>query len=118
MTGEEQAAAMAAHDACGIEGSKEMARWLWNKHFSAVAKDNVAVEAMPPMIGSEVQPLTDLVLHQWCLSLFGLPLGELWYLKSLSEYCRVKERYTFFLTSAPLNVPGAIGSPSNALAII
>jgi hypothetical protein len=27
-----------------------MARWLWDHHFAAVASDNMAVEAMPPMI--------------------------------------------------------------------
>ncbi|KAJ5668660.1 cyclase [Penicillium macrosclerotiorum] len=118
MTGLEQAEAMASHHACGIEGSKEMARWLWDQHFAAVASDNVAVEAMPPMIGGEVQPLTNLVLHQWCLSLFGMPLGELWYLKTLSEQCQAYRKYTFMLTSSPLNFPGAVGSPPNALAIL
>ena len=118
MDGNEQAAAMATHHACGIEGSKDMARWLWDNHFAAVASDNVAVEAMPPIVDGVEQPLTHLVLHQWCLSLFGLPLGELWYLKDLADQCRILGKYTFLLTSAPLNVPGAVGSPPNALALL
>lgn len=118
MTGDEQAAAMASHHACGIEGSKEMARWLWNQHFAAVASDNVAVEAMPPILDGVEQPLTHLILHQWCLCLFGLPLGELWYLKSLADQCKALGRYEFLFTSSPLNVPGAVGSPPNALAIL
>ncbi|KAJ5777600.1 hypothetical protein N7520_000846 [Penicillium odoratum] len=118
MDGSEQAASMASYQACGIDGSEEMARWLWNTHFAAVASDNIAVEAMPPMINGLVQPLTHLILHQWCLSLFGLPLGELWYLKTLADKCKALKKYTFLLTSAPLNVPGAVGSPSNALAIL
>ncbi|KAJ5280723.1 cyclase [Penicillium angulare] len=118
MSGDEQAAAMANHHACGIEGSKDMARWLWNQHFAAVASDNVAVEAMPPLVDGVEQPLTHLILHQWCLSLFGLPLGELWYLKNLADQCKPLGKYTFLLTSSPLNVPGAVGSPPNALALL
>ena len=57
------------------------------------------------------------MLHQYFLSLFGCNIGELWDLKALSEQCRKAKRYTFLLTSIPLNVPGAIGSPPNALAI-
>ena len=58
------------------------------------------------------------MLHQWFLALFGLHIGELWSLKALSEYCARTKKYTFLLTSVPLNVPGAIGSPPNALAIL
>lgn len=58
------------------------------------------------------------VLHQWCLSLLGMPLGELWDLKALADVCKKVGRYSFLLTSAPLNVPGAVGSPPNALAIL
>lgn len=118
VSSEEQAAAMSTHHSCGLEGNEEMARWIWNSHFAAVASDNVAVEAMPPMIDGQEQPLTQLVLHQWCLSMFGLPLGELWYLKHLSEQCRADSKWTFLLTSAPLNLSGAVGSPANALAIL
>jgi len=57
------------------------------------------------------------VLHQYFLSLFGLPIGELWDLKALSEQCKKSGKYSFLLTSVPLNVPGGIGSPPNALAL-
>ena len=57
------------------------------------------------------------VLHPWLLSMFGMPIGELWDLKALSEQCKKSGRYSFMLTSVPLNIPGLIGSPPNALAI-
>lgn len=57
------------------------------------------------------------VLHQYFLSLFGLNIGELWDLKALGAHCKKVGRYEFLLTSVPLNVPGGIGSPPNALAI-
>jgi hypothetical protein len=61
--------------------------------------------------------MSNLVLHQYFLSLFGLNIGELWDLKALSAQCKKLGRYTFLLTSVPLNVPSGIGSPPNALAI-
>lgn len=57
------------------------------------------------------------VLHQCFLSLFGMPIGELWDLKRLSLHCKETGRYSFMLTSAPLNHTGLVGSPPNALAI-
>ena len=118
MSGAEQGVAMSTGKMCGLEGSKEMARWLWDHHFAAVVSDNMAVEAMPSMIDGIEQPMHELVLHQWCLSLLGIPLGELWDLKALGEACKDSKQYSFLLTSSPLNVPGAVGSPPNALAIL
>lgn len=118
MTGVEQGAAMSSGKMCGLDGSKGMARWLWDRHFAAVASDNTAVEAMPPIIDGVEQPTHELVLHQWCLSLLGIPLGELWDLKALARACRDSRQYSFLLTSSPLNFPGAVASPPNALAIL
>ncbi|KAA8646792.1 uncharacterized protein ATNIH1004_005467 [Aspergillus tanneri] len=118
MTGDEQAASLASHRVCGVEGSKAMARWLWNHQFVAVASDTLAVEAMPPMENGQEEQPWKLVLHQWCLSLMGMPLGELWDLHQLSQACHEAQRYSFFLTSSPLNVPGGVGSPPNAMAIL
>ncbi|ROV94103.1 hypothetical protein VMCG_08272 [Cytospora schulzeri] len=33
----------------GLHGTEETARWLWNKHFTAVAGDSQACEAYPPL---------------------------------------------------------------------
>jgi hypothetical protein len=33
----------------GVDGSVAMARWLWNRHFAAVASDSIAFEALPPL---------------------------------------------------------------------
>ncbi|KAK1145236.1 hypothetical protein N8T08_004389 [Aspergillus melleus] len=117
-TGDEQGAALSTGHFCGLESSEEMAKWLWNKHFAAVASDNMAVEVVPPIINGEERPVCELVLHKWCLGMFGMPLGELWDLKALAEECRKTQRYSFFITSSPLNHPGAVGSPPNAIAIL
>ncbi|EXJ56259.1 uncharacterized protein A1O5_12715 [Cladophialophora psammophila CBS 110553] len=115
-----QARLLGTHKAVGVKGNRESARWIWNHHFAAVAGDQVAFEVIPPTIeedNNRVGGLNELVLHQYFLSLFGLCIGELWDLKALGEHCRKVRRYEFLLTSAPLNVPGSVGSPPNALAI-
>ncbi|KAJ9657552.1 hypothetical protein H2201_008153 [Coniosporium apollinis] len=117
MSAEEQDKALGTHRTCGVEGTDESAKWFWNKHFAAVAGDALAFEAIPPIIDGKEETVAKLVLHQWFLSLFGLPIGELWDLKALSEQCAKSKRYSFLLTSSPLNIPGSIGSPPNALAI-
>src|SRR3984885_14909782 len=96
----------------GIEGSEQTARWLWDNHLAAVASDSPALEALPKAAGNEME-----FLHFHMLAFFGMPIGEMWNLEALAEDCATDGRYDFFLTSAPLNIPGGIGSPPNALAI-
>lgn len=112
----------------GVEQTVEAAKWLWNKGFAAVASDNIGFEVefgqgKPPgksfpITTCDIFPIIlGLVLHPYLLSLFGMPIGELWDLKALSRHCVKTGRYSFFFTSITLNVPGAVGSPPNALAI-
>ncbi|RYO99964.1 hypothetical protein DL763_001095 [Monosporascus cannonballus] len=74
--------------AIGIEGTEATAKWFWNKHFSAVAGDMLGFEVYPP-VNSEGKPDqgAHLVLHQWFLAMFGLPIGEHFKLNELAEYC-------------------------------
>ncbi|KAL1910542.1 hypothetical protein Sste5344_003797 [Sporothrix stenoceras] len=106
-------------DSVGIEDSMEAVKWFWNHHFSAVAADNPGFEVMRPTVnGVDGSGTTaDYVLHPNLLALLGIHIGELWDLKRLSEYCNKTGRFTFLLTSMPLNVPGACGSPPNAMAL-
>ena len=96
----------------GIEGSDRTARWLWDNHIAAVASDSPALEALPKPPGEENE-----FLHFHMLAFFGMPIGEMWNLEGLADDCAADGNYDFFLTSAPLNVPGGVGSPPNALAI-
>ena len=47
----------------------------------------------------------------------GMALGELWKLDELAADCAADGVYDFFLTCKPLNIPGGVGSPPNAIAI-
>lgn len=100
----------------GIEGSARAARWLWDRHIAAVGGDSPALEAIPPPRNADLTQSDDL-LHYHMLSFFGMPIGEMWDLEQLAEDCANDGRYEFFFTSAPLNIPGGVGSPPNALAI-
>ena len=92
-----------------------MARYLWNAHVAAVVADNPSVEVWPGDMSDEAFPFG--YLHRVLIGQFGMALGELWWLEDLALACRRDGQYKVFLTAAPINVPGGIGSPANALAI-
>ncbi|KAK4119166.1 hypothetical protein N657DRAFT_604898 [Parathielavia appendiculata] len=102
----------------GVHGSVDTARWVWNHRFAAVAGDAHGFEALPAHKPDGTPgAISDLVLHPWFLNQFGMPIGELWDLKALSEYSKKTGRYSFLLTSVPLNHPGLVASPPNAVAL-
>jgi hypothetical protein len=76
-----------------------------------VAADNPAVEVAPgsPAVGS---------LHRRLIPLLGIPLGELFDFERLAEACRTRGRADFLLASVPLHLPGGVGSPGNAVAVL
>jgi hypothetical protein len=96
----------------GLEASVEMAELLWNWGVAAIACDNIALEVFP----AEVE-LPDL-LHVLLLARLGMPIGEFFLLDELAAECEREQRYEFFLTSAPINLPRGVGSPANALAVM
>ncbi|HVN90466.1 MAG TPA: cyclase family protein [Candidatus Binataceae bacterium] len=95
----------------GLRGDEAMARYLWNLHPGALCCDNPAVETIPgdPQVGS---------LHRRILPLLGLALGEFFDFEKLAERCHATNRSEFFFVANPLNLPGGIGSPGNAMAIL
>lgn len=99
----------------GLAHDEEMARYLWNAHVAAVVSDNPSVEVWPSDLSEEAFPFG--YLHRVLIGQFGMALGELWWLEDLALSCRRDGRYEVFLTAAPINVHGGIGSPANALAI-
>jgi kynurenine formamidase len=116
MTPEERQALAVDTQCPGIEGSRRVAQWLWDNRIAAAASDAPGLEAIPPPRPSDPDEPADF-LHFHMLSYFGMPIGEMWDLESLAADCAADGRYDFFFTSAPLNIPGGVGSPPNALAI-
>lgn len=85
------------HTFVGVEQTEEMLDFLHDNYFSAVIGDAPAFEAWPR---------SGLSLHEYFLPRWGLPIGEMWNLERLAETCKSKHQYTFFISSAPANVPG------------
>jgi hypothetical protein len=99
--------------AAGLDHSEAMAEYVWNSHAVGVASDTAGLEVWPT--GSPEDPFGS--LHRIFIGLFGLAIGELWWLDDLVRDCRSDGRYEALLVSAPWNTPGAIGSPPNAIAV-
>lgn len=94
----------------GLTGSEAMARFLWDAGVSAVALDNPSCEVAPgdPAVGS---------LHRRLIPMLGLVIGELFNLGPLCELCAQDNVWEFLFVAVPLNLPGGVGSPANAVAI-
>lgn len=103
-------AAMGPPGSPGLYG-EDIPAFLWDLRIAAVAADNPGVEAVYAGKGS------DLSLHRSLIAGLGMPLGELWDVTALAADCAEDGIYDFLVTSAPLNLGGGAGSPSNALAI-
>ncbi len=107
---EERDRYMTARTAPGLESSSEMAEFLWDHGVAAIAADNPAVEVFPRQVPDES-------LHIRLIPLLGFALGEFFDFTTLAEDSARDGRYTSFFAAVPLNVPGGVGSPGNAVAI-
>jgi kynurenine formamidase len=94
----------------GLGPADELVEYLWDLHVAAAAADNPGLDAWPPTPEHGW-------MHFHLLPLLGIPIGELWYMQELADDCAADGVYEFMLTSAPLHMPGGVGSPPNALAI-
>ncbi|MEM7286482.1 MAG: cyclase family protein [Actinomycetota bacterium] len=87
--------------------------WCDANEISAVAADTIAVEVLPP----EDPDARRYPVHCGALVDRGLPLGEFWVLDALAADCAADGRYECMLVAPPLNIPGAVGSPLNPIAL-
>ncbi|GAB7356261.1 hypothetical protein MBLNU459_g7072t1 [Dothideomycetes sp. NU459] len=60
----------------GVATTREMAEWLWNTGFSAVASDSTAFESLPFSPEGEPGGLERLSLHEVLLAGWGMPIGK------------------------------------------
>ncbi|KAL2352254.1 hypothetical protein BJ546DRAFT_917249 [Cryomyces antarcticus] len=98
------------HAHSGLEQSERVVRFLWDNHIVAVAGDGVSFE---------VRPNHDFEwdLHNFLLAGWGVPIGEMFNLEDLAALCKRLGRWTFFVTSSPLNHPRGVASPPNCMAL-
>jgi kynurenine formamidase len=95
----------------GLAASDDVVEFLWDRHVAAVAADCASLEAWPHPATEEE------FLHFKLIPLLGMAIGELFYLEDLAADCAADGAYDCFITAAPLNKRGGIGSPANAVAI-
>jgi hypothetical protein len=107
----------------GLEQSHEMLAYLWDNGFSVLASDNAAVEVWPAVATSPFRDPDEQadglagLMHPVLIGLLGFTLGERWDLDTLAHACHADVRFVCALSAVPLNVPGGVGSPANAMAI-
>ena len=99
----------------GLAHTEAICEYLWNSHAAAIACDTYGVEVFPADRSPQAHPFG--FLHNMLIGQFGMALGELWWLSDLAADCAADGVYEMFGVSAPLNAPGGIGSPANAVAI-
>jgi hypothetical protein len=94
----------------GIEQSERVLRFVWDNHFAAVASDAISFEVWPAL-----NPEFD--LHHHLLAGWGIPIGEMFDLEELAATCKRLNRWSFFVSSSPLNCSRGVSSPPNCMAI-
>ncbi len=95
----------------GLSARSETAAFLWDHQVAAVACDNPTVEVQP---GNRDEGF----LHHRLITMLGMPLGELFDFEVLAAACADSGRWDFLFVSVPLNLPGGVGSPANAIAVM
>lgn len=90
----------------------DVINWIAESKVAAIAADNIALEVFPNPV-----PEKTFAVHGALLKDLGVYIGEIWWLEDLSAACATDGRYEFFLAAQPLNIPGAVGSPLNPIAI-
>lgn len=104
---------------CSVLNGRDdkLLQWVTDSGVVALIADNYAVEQSPSLPGKG-ERYANSPLHQHCLFKLGVPLGELFYLTELNAWLKENGRTRFFMTGQPLRLPGAVGSPGNAVGIV
>jgi kynurenine formamidase len=89
----------------------ELADLVQREQWAALAADNPAVEATPMQLGAASA-------HVTIQRNLGVHFGELFYFGGLAPAAADAQQWDFLFTSAPLWIPGGMGSPACALAIL
>lgn len=104
---------------CAVMDGRDprLLQWITDSGLAAIICDNPAVEAFPSREG-EGSKFAQSPLHEHCLFKLGVHLGEMFLLSDLADWLREHKRSRFLLTAPPLRLPGAVGSPTTAVATV
>ncbi|KAF2467021.1 uncharacterized protein BDR25DRAFT_376619 [Lindgomyces ingoldianus] len=97
-----------------VEGSEESVEWLWSHYFSGIAGDAIGFEAWPPQLPRRIHDhiaLWGMASTPWMTDRRTLDL------EALAKECEAQKYWSFFFSSAPLNLKGGVSRTPNALAV-
>jgi kynurenine formamidase len=98
-------------DAAGF--SFKTIEWIHRKEIAAIASDTWGCEVRPNESEAGIaQPW-----HWITIPIMGLTIGEIFYLGELGADCAADKVYEFFFVAPTIPITGAVGSPTNPLAI-
>lgn len=86
--------------------------WLKQSEIAALAMDTWGCEVRPNETSEATQPW-----HWICIPILGLTMGEMFDLELLAKDCAEDGCYEFFFAAPAVPFTGAVGAPTNPLAI-
>jgi hypothetical protein len=93
--------------------SFETLEWIQRTQLAALASDTWGCEVRP----NESEPGINQPWHWITIPIMGMTMGEIFYLKDLAEDCLADKVYEFLFVAPAIPITGAVGSPTNPLAI-
>jgi len=91
----------------------ETLEWIKRTELAALASDTWGCEVRP----NETEPGINQPWHWITIPMMGMTMGEIFYVKDLAEDCAADGVYEFMFVAPALPITGAVGSPTNPLAI-
>ena len=91
----------------------ETLEWIKRTELAALASDTWGCEVRP----NESEPGINQPWHWITIPMMGMTMGEIFYLKELAEDCAADKVYEFLFVAPAIPITGAVGSPTNPLAI-
>jgi kynurenine formamidase len=93
--------------------SFETLEWIKRTELAALASDTWGCEVRP----NESEQGINQPWHWITIPMMGMTMGEIFYVKELAEDCVADKTYEFLFVAPALPITGAVGSPTNPLAI-
>ena len=91
----------------------ETLEWIQRTQLAALASDTWGCEVRP----NETEPGINQPWHWITIPIMGMTMGEIFYVKELAEDCAADRVYEFLFVAPAIPITGAVGSPTNPLAI-
>ena len=93
--------------------SFETLEWIHQSEIAAIASDTWGCEVRP----NETEPGINQPWHWITIPIMGITMGEIFYVADLAKDCAADGVHEFLFVAPAIPITGAVGSPTNPLAI-